>query len=106
MSKTYRKASISDNNRGGARWSKRQANKAVRRLEGEIPKGYGFIKKIYNSWDIHDYKFVSYTKRDVIVSLEFQLSFSDTGVVNLYRRDPDVYKTKLFSRDSIRFMEE
>lgn len=50
---------VKDFSRGnnGTRWDKRQASKRVRRHKGPIPDGCGY-KKLYPSWNIHDY--VSY----------------------------------------------
>jgi len=32
------------------------ANRRVRRYKGELPtKGYGFLKKIYDPWNVHDH---------------------------------------------------
>jgi len=102
MSKTYKKAAFADNQKGGAKWAKRQANKAVRRLEGEIPGGFGYIRKAYCSWNIHDRKWVAHTKEEIIDFLKNGSVWSTTGTVSVYRRDPFLYRDKLFSRDSIR----
>lgn len=46
-------------------WSKRQANKAVRRAEkSSIPSGKSY-KKEYSSWDIVDWKFYCKTDKKV-----------------------------------------
>ena len=36
------------------KWGKKQANKAVRRNKNSSLKGKSY-KKVYDSWDIHDY---------------------------------------------------
>ena len=56
MSRSYsRYAVVTDYGRRHTRWAKRQASKKVRRTCG-IDDG-GAYKKIYESWDIRDYRF-------------------------------------------------
>ena len=54
--------------------SKKFANKAVRNYKGEIPDG-GAYKKLFQSLDICDYKFLYYSKREVEMELEDWYSF-------------------------------
>lgn len=56
MSRSYRKFPLAKCEKS-CKWGKRQANKRIRHLaiEREIPKGKQY-KKIYNSWEICDYK--------------------------------------------------
>ncbi len=44
-------------------YCKRQANKRVRRTEG-VYNGC-LYKKLYNSWNIHDYKYLMWNKTDL-----------------------------------------
>lgn len=57
MSRSYKKTPICRDCTGCEclQWSKRQANKKVRRTKN-IPSGKSY-KKIYETWDIHDYSF-------------------------------------------------
>ena len=112
MSKTYRKAHFCDNDRGGAKIAKRFANKRIRRTRGDIPEGYAYLKKIYDSWDIHDYKWTYWYKEELKERIEECISDSEKygswyiqGTVNVYRRDPSIYRPKLFTRDTIRKMD-
>jgi hypothetical protein len=43
-------------------WAKKMANKRVRKMN-EVPNGKSY-KKAYESWDIHDYKTLLFTKMD------------------------------------------
>ena len=53
MSRSYKKyPCVKDRNPG----SKREANKRIRRLKGDIPDGKWY-RKIYNPWDICDWSF-------------------------------------------------
>ena len=53
MSRSRKKVPISKDHRSG-KWGKKQANRAVRRNKSQSLKGKEY-KKIYDSWDIHDY---------------------------------------------------
>jgi hypothetical protein len=56
MSRSYsRFAVVSDYSRNYTSWAKRQASKKVRRTCG-IDDG-GAYKKVYESWDIRDFRF-------------------------------------------------
>lgn len=56
MSRSRKKVpSYSDYSRSYTRWAKRQASKAVRRYQGELTDGNQY-KKVFNSWNIFDYK--------------------------------------------------
>ncbi len=55
MSRSYKRNPVVKDGKSG-RIGKRFANKKVRRYKGEIPNGKGY-KKIYESWNIHDYAF-------------------------------------------------
>lgn len=56
MSRSFKKTpSFSDYSRNYTRWAKRQASKAVRRYQGELTNGAHY-KKVYPTWDIHEYK--------------------------------------------------
>ena len=61
MSRSYKHTPICSDRDDGAKWWKNQANRKVRRYKGELPKGK-FYRKIYNSWEIHDY--VSYMNKE------------------------------------------
>lgn len=53
MSRSYKKIPISKDN-GYAKYGKRFANKTVRRTT-DLPLKGGYYKKLYESWNIHDY---------------------------------------------------
>lgn len=53
MSRSRKKVPISKDHRSG-KWGKKQANRAVRRDKNRSLKGKEY-RKIYDSWDIHDY---------------------------------------------------
>ena len=55
MSRSYKKTPVVKDGKSG-RIGKRFASRKVRRYKGKIPKGC-FYKKIYESWNIHDYVF-------------------------------------------------
>ena len=56
MSRSYKKHTYcTDYSRKTTAWQKRQANKAARRYNDELPKG-NYYQKIYNPWFIHDWK--------------------------------------------------
>lgn len=56
MSRSYKKHTwCTDYSRKTTAWQKRQANKAARRYNDELPKG-NHHQKIYNPWFIHDWK--------------------------------------------------
>lgn len=56
MSRSYRKPYATEGYGNSWRKSaKRQAAKTVRRFKGFLSSG-GFFKKLFNSWDICDYK--------------------------------------------------
>ena len=55
MSRSRKKPSYSDYSRNYTRWAKRQASKAVRKYQGELSNGKMY-KKVFQSWDIFDYK--------------------------------------------------
>lgn len=55
MSRSYKKTPIVKDGKSGYP-GKKFANKAVRRYKGEIPNGKQY-RKIYSSYDIHDYAF-------------------------------------------------
>lgn len=54
MSNSYKKA-IFQQSGNYKRFAKRAANKRVRRVDDELSDGT-FYKKIYNSWDISDFR--------------------------------------------------
>ncbi len=95
MGKTYRHVAWKDNIRY-AKWSKRMASKAVRRHHGQIPDGYSFLKKIYNPYNIHDYRCVYYTRKEVEKRTDSRWGS------NTIKRSPFLYKEKLFKRETIR----
>ena len=53
MSRSRKKVPICKDHPTG-KWGKRQANRAVRRRKGESLNRKSY-KKVYDSWDIHDY---------------------------------------------------
>lgn len=63
MSRSVRRTPIRKDHDSG-KWGKRQANKKVRQ-EKDFAKNGKSYKKVYNTWDVHD--FVSrYTQEDAI----------------------------------------
>lgn len=107
MSKTYHKyVSFCDNGRGGSKSAKRQANKKVRRFEGDIPKGHAYIVKMYCSYDIHDYRWTYYSKQEIMDSLDndFGERWLTGKTLSKIRRSKWLYHDKMFSRQSIRKM--
>lgn len=72
MSRSYsRFAVITDYGRNYTSWAKRQASKKVRRTCG-IDNG-GAYKKVYESWDIRDFRFF-YTEKELA---RRELSFAE-----------------------------
>ena len=64
MSRSYKKhPSWSSDGSAWKRYSKRQASKAVRR--STIVADGRFYKKLYNSYDIVDYKYVWFSEREL-----------------------------------------
>jgi hypothetical protein len=107
MSKTYRRACMADLPWGGTKWAKRRASKAVRRYKGEIPKGYRFLKKLFQSANIHDWKRVYFERRKILQEIyEFEevkrIVYRYRGWINVFRKDPQIMKERLISRKSIR----
>lgn len=58
MSRSYKKYPSGKCERS-CKWGQRQANKKIRQTLQTISNG-GSYKKLYNSWNICDYKFVSF----------------------------------------------
>ena len=58
MSRSYKKYPSGKCERS-CKWGQRQANKRIRHTLQTISNG-GAYKKLYNSWDICDYKFVAF----------------------------------------------
>lgn len=54
MSRSYKKHAICTDGRDGRKPWKRDANKVVRRYKHKIANGKDY-KKLYCSWNIHDY---------------------------------------------------
>lgn len=51
------------------KYAKRAASRAVRRCKDlENYKGYSYLKKLFNPWDISDWRFVPRNKEDLIKS--------------------------------------
>jgi len=69
MSNSVKKAPVyTDHQTPSTRWSKRQANKAVRRFMGDVQNGKWY-RKLFCSWNICDYR--SYkTKQQAIQEWE------------------------------------
>ena len=105
MSKSYRKfVSFADNQRGGAKYGKRMANKVVRHFDGDIPKGYAYIKKMFCSYDIHDYRSTYYNNYELQCGLEDskRCGWNTNSFDNKLKRSKILYQDKLFKRTSIR----
>ena len=72
MSRSYsRFAVVTDYSRNSTSWAKRQASKKVRRSCG-IDDG-GAYKKVYESWDIRDFRFF-YSEKELA---RRELSFAE-----------------------------
>ena len=54
MSRSFKKHPVCTDGRDGRKWPKRQANKTVRRFKKGLDDGKDY-KKLYCSWNIHDY---------------------------------------------------
>ena len=54
MSRSYKKNPVYTDRPNGAKYWKRCANKKVRRYKDNLDDGKMY-RRIYNSWDIHDY---------------------------------------------------
>ena len=54
MARSVKKNPICTDGRDGRKWPKRQANKKVRRFKEDLADGNAY-KKLYETWDIHDY---------------------------------------------------
>jgi len=64
MSRSRKKNAVyTDYGRNSTWYAKRQASKVVRRFKGEIQNGNSY-KKIYCSYNIHDWK-IFYTKSEI-----------------------------------------
>ena len=63
MSRSVRRTPIRKDHNSG-KWGKKQANKKVRREKDFFESGNNY-KKIYNTWNIHDYV-AYYTKEQAI----------------------------------------
>jgi hypothetical protein len=64
MSRSYKKfPGYTDHHTPHSRWAKRQASKAVRRTF-DLSDGRSY-KKVYPSYDICDYKFIWWSKKEV-----------------------------------------
>lgn len=64
MSRSVKKISCFKNEES-CKFGQRRANKKVRHYCDNIPKG-GHYKKIFNSWDICDYKFIDFEATDYV----------------------------------------
>ena len=82
---------VKDFSRGnnGTRWDKRNASKKVRYHKGPIPDG-GHYKKLYCSWNIHDYSFY-YQVSDKYVK---HPEFTDEDYRNVTYQDVEKAKRK------------
>ena len=54
MARSYKKNPICSDHSNGAKYWKKIGNKKVRKINDFLSKGNKY-KKIYNSWEIHDY---------------------------------------------------
>lgn len=43
-------------------WAKRQANRKVRRYKGELPQKGNIHQKLYDPWNICDWKYLIFSK--------------------------------------------
>ena len=56
MSRSYKHSPICPESKNKKWFFKRYANKVVRQFKGELANGKAY-RRLYNSWDICDYKF-------------------------------------------------
>jgi len=104
MSKTYRKViSFNDGQTSGTKWAQRQANKKVRRTK-DVPNGRAY-KKLYDSWNIRDFKSNFYTEREAREYIEDSWFSTWKGDFHKVWKYKGFQKKKLFSRTSIRKLE-
>lgn len=90
MSNSFKKTPIwTDNHSPGTRWGKQQANKAVRRYTDDVQNGKWY-RKIYFSWNIHDYRFYQ-TKQQAIhewrASRWLSNRFSKKAIIRNWEKD-------------------
>ena len=65
MSRSYKKVGgWTDYSKNRTKWYKRYSSKIVRRFDGEISDGCSY-KKLYESYNIRDYKFLVFNKNEV-----------------------------------------
>lgn len=62
MARSYKKSPCCTDRPNGAKYWKNLGNRKVRHMNDSLPKGNKY-KKVYNSWEIHDYVF-RLTKKD------------------------------------------
>lgn len=88
MSRSYKRTPILKDRRSGA-VGKKFANRKVRRYKHKIPNGSSY-KKIYCSYDIHDYVFRE-TYKDAKELLETMTKHYINGVINFDPREDKYY---------------
>ena len=101
MSRSYRKNPIAtDNSSPGTKRTKRCANKKVRSYyykEDYLPKNGKLYKRIYESWDIHDWK-IRYTWEDAKYEYNKPDSWIDKEkyptLKSWYKHWKKIYKSK------------
>lgn len=102
MSKTYHKfLSFKDNQRGFAKFDKRNANKQVRKFKKYLPNGNKY-KHLFQTYDIHDFIFTFYSKREILEWIGFGHTLRK-GYSKKFLHAKCLYIEKTFTRESIRF---
>jgi hypothetical protein len=85
MSRSYKKIPMTTDHGKYTYIDKRMANKKVRHTK-DIPDG-GAFKKVFCSYDICDWKFGSYTYRELIKDILYLSQYRDMDLVReFYRR--------------------
>lgn len=97
MSRSYKKNPIVKDGRSG-KVGKRFANKKVRRYKGEIANGKAY-KRLYESWDIHDYAFRE-TYQEHKQRFESDLKAYLNGASNYDPRDSTKWYNRWYNENS------
>ena len=93
MSRSYKKNPVYTDRPNGAKYWKRCANKKVRRYKDNLDDGKMY-RRIYNSWDIHDY-INRWTKEEAIKAVQSALM---VNTLLKYSSTTRVYRTHTRAR--------
>ena len=95
MSRSYKHTPMYTDRTHGAKWWKRQANRKVRHYKKELDNGRMY-KKIYESWEIHDW--VSYCPEKNALAY-YNKSIAEFGTRYFYYDIREDYPTFEIYRD-------